>query len=555
MGTLSVRKLFITLLIAIITITAMVCSCGDSRLAQAEALLETDPAATDSILANIPKLHSRRNRALYAVLKTQADYKQIKQITTDSLILIATDYYGTTIRGTKNRLYHSALAWYSQGCVYSELKKDLAAIDAYLKAKDLFPDTLIRYYALTEKNVGVLLLNRMMLDEAKQQFRCCQTNAIRLQDTKLSNYAFFHTGLCALYSKDYILADSIFKEILIDNSIYSSNQKSIAALQLAKINLYYYNNNDNALNLINRFLEMTKDKDHGQGLSVKADVLYKMNEYDSAFFYYKESMNYFDELYTKCSNANELSELSAINGNIDDAIYYHRLYGQLRDSINKIERSREIEELKFKHNEELIQDTITHKHRRFTIIGFSALLSLALLFFLTYTLYKNKERKRIMDKQSQLLHQEEEIRRSSIQVLQARVSEMSNNDQEARSALLDLYRNRLKICRGRFNNSAAFNKLLLIKKDSEFGKMNKKEKDDLFEQLKLSYAESMSDIVSEIPDIKEKEILTLLLRHLDLNNNLIAELFSITVVAVKQRITRLSQRAPSDFLNLFSRHQ
>ena len=64
----------------------------------------------------------------------------------------------------------------------------------------------------------------------------------------------------------------------------------------------------------------------------------------------------------------------------------------------------------------------------------------------------------------------------------------------------------------------------------------------------------MTDIASEIPDIKEREILTILLRNLDLNSSQIAELFSITVVAVKQRINRLSQRAPSDFLNLFSRH-
>ena len=63
----------------------------------------------------------------------------------------------------------------------------------------------------------------------------------------------------------------------------------------------------------------------------------------------------------------------------------------------------------------------------------------------------------------------------------------------------------------------------------------------------------MLDIVAEIPDIKEKEILTILLRHLDLNSSQIADLFSITVVAVKQRIARLTQRAPSDFVSLFSR--
>jgi len=553
MSNFSKRKPFITQLIAIITLMTVVCSCRDSRLAQAEALLETDPAAADSILTHIPELRSRRDRALYAVLKTQADYKQYKPLTTDSLILTATDYYRTTIRGTRNRRYHSALAWYSQGCVYTELKNDFAAIDAYLKAKDLFPDTLIRYYALTENKLGTHYLNRMMLDEARDQFKCCHINAKRLQDTKMQNHAYFHTGLCALYSKDYIVADSIFR-VILDNSAYSRSQRSIATMQLAKINLYHHENNTEALSLINRYLEMTKGKEYNSGLGIKAAVFYKMNEYDSAYHYYNESFINCNEIYSKCSDANKLSELSAIKGNTDNAIYYHKLYGELRDSINEIERAREIEELKFRHNEALVQETVTHKNRRFTILGISALLLLALLFFLAYTLYKSRERKRIVEKQDQLLRQEEEIRRSSIQVLQARVSELSANDQEARSALLELYKTRLNICRNRFCNTKSFNILLLFKQNIESGNLNKKEKDELFEQLKLSYAESMADIASEIPDIKEREILTILLRNLDLNISQIADLFSITVVAVKQRINRLSQRAPSDFLNLFSRH-
>ena len=121
------------------------CTGTRSRLHQVESLLETEPVVSDSILASMPEPQSHRDRAWYAVLKTQTDYKLYKPITSDSLILTATSYYGT-----HNKNYRTAMAWYSQGCVYSELNNDFAAIDAFLKAKDLFPDTLIRYYALTE---------------------------------------------------------------------------------------------------------------------------------------------------------------------------------------------------------------------------------------------------------------------------------------------------------------------------------------------------------------------------------------------------------------------
>ena len=72
-------------------------------LSHAETLLETKPAAADSILTNMPMPTRQRDRAWYAVLKTQADYKQYKPITSDSLILTATDYYGTKIRGSEAR--------------------------------------------------------------------------------------------------------------------------------------------------------------------------------------------------------------------------------------------------------------------------------------------------------------------------------------------------------------------------------------------------------------------------------------------------------------------
>ena len=538
--------------LSIIILAALVslAGCGDSRLAEAERLLETDVKAADSILSSMPMPTSRRDRAWYAVLKTQADYKQYKTITSDSLIITATDYFGTSIKGSKKRRYQSALAWYSQGSVYSELNNDFAAINAYLKAKDLFPDTLIRYYALTEQNLGNLYLNRMMIDEAEFQFRCCQINAERLQDVRMSNYSFFHRGLCALYRKSFLLADSIFK-VISNNNIYTFYQRSVATMQLAKIYLYFYNDNANALNLINNYLDMIRDREYGPGLGIKAEIFYVMGEYDSAYYYFSESVNYCDEIYSKCSDADRLSELSSLKGNTEESIYWHKLYGELRDSINKIERNLEIEEIQFKHNEELVREMVAHKHRRFVIVGISTMMLLALSLFLFYSLYKNRERKKILKKQSDLLRQEEDIRKSSIKVLQARVSELSACNEDARSTLLDLYSNRLKICRDRFSKTDSFCKLLSFKLDTVTSNLSRKEKDDLFEELQLSYMESISDAVAEIPDIKEREILTILLRHQDLSIIQISNLFSLTPIAVKQRITRLSKRAPSDFLNLF----
>ena len=139
-----------TVTVVLVAVAALI-SCGGpgGRLAEVERLLETDPVRADSLLGTVPVPDSRKGRALYAILRTQADYKNYKDIPDDRLIREATDYYGN-----RKKDYHAAMAWYSRGCVLSLTDDDLGAINAYLTAKDLFPDTLVRYYLICEHKLG-----------------------------------------------------------------------------------------------------------------------------------------------------------------------------------------------------------------------------------------------------------------------------------------------------------------------------------------------------------------------------------------------------------------
>ena len=550
----TVRRVLYLSVLAIAFLT----SCRDTtcrELARIEQLMETSPAEADSLLSVIPEPANARKRAWYAVLKTQLDYKLYREIESDSLIKTATEYYGTPYKNVSRlRRYRAAMAWYSQGCVYSGLNDDFSAIDAYLKAQGLFPDTLSRYYALSEQKLGIHYLNRMMLVQAKQELLDCRINALRLNDKKTANYVFYQTGLTALYGKDFNYADSIFGVILSD-STFSFSQKTGALLQMAKIRLHSDKDYINALKYVDSYIDQIRDKDqYGAGLCIKSDIYYAMCEYDSAYKYGLESFSKTNELYTMCSVADRLAELSVLNGKVDEASHWHKMYGELRDSINVIEKSRDIEELQYLHKDELNKELLSHRHIRFIIIEISSVLLIASFFFLIYYIFLNKKRKIILDKQKELLDQEAEIRRSSIQVLQARVGELSEKDQNARNVLLDLYRSRLALCRKKFNNTDECRLLLAKKIDKIDIQLNRVDKTALFEQLSKSYLESISDILSEITDIKEKEIYTLILRHLGCSINLISELFSITPVAVKQRLSRLSKRASSDFLELFTGH-
>ena len=529
---------------------ALLISCRDNgayrTLQSAEQLLETDVVAADSILESMAPPSSKRGQAWFAVLKTQADYKQYKPITSDSLILTATNYYGS-----HRKSYRSAMAWYSQGCVYSELQNDLAAIDAFLKSKDLFPDTLIRYYALAEQKLGTFYLNRVMLEQSKKQFECCKSNAERLNDQKMFHYTCVRLGLCSLYGKDFETSDSIFSEIL-NNDSFTDSHKALAKLQKAKINLYYNKIYVEALSYVDSYIyEMIQHLSNpGTGYSVKADIFYEMKEYDSAYFYYNESMKYDNELYTKCSNADRLTELSVLSGFPFDAIEWHKLYGELRDSINEIERTREIEEIQYQHKELITEEKYAHKQRILVLIGSSVLLMVILILIIIYSTYRHKENERIMKKQQDLIKMEEEIRKSTIIILESKIRDFSAHDPSARSTLLKSYSNRLKMCTMSFSSTPEYKLLSIVK--YKIRKLNNDETYTLLSQIKISFLDSINDFQTESSNINEEIILTYILKYLGLTNEQISHLFYITEDSVKKRLYRLSQKMPSDFINLYT---
>ena len=138
---------------AILPLLLVACTAGNTAerqllpsLQTAEALLETDPRAARAVLDSL-NLNSSifnlpsKDAALYTILRTQADYKCFVPLTSDSLIRVATDYYGIPRRPH----YHAAMAWYSLGCVRAEQGDDIGAVEAFLTAQPLFPDTTSRY--------------------------------------------------------------------------------------------------------------------------------------------------------------------------------------------------------------------------------------------------------------------------------------------------------------------------------------------------------------------------------------------------------------------------
>ena len=114
-------------------------SCNDPKpitdtLHRAESLMNESPDYAWTLLNTISpdEMGQNRNRALYALLYTQAQDKTYRDETNDSLINIAVDYYRDT-----DDVRHKFLSYYYKGRVHFNIKDYLSATTCYMEAEQL----------------------------------------------------------------------------------------------------------------------------------------------------------------------------------------------------------------------------------------------------------------------------------------------------------------------------------------------------------------------------------------------------------------------------------
>ena len=114
-------------------------SCNDPKsvtdtLHRAEALMNEYPDSAWTLLNTISpdEMEQNRNRALYALLYTQAQDKTYRDETNDSLISVAVDYYCDT-----DDVRRKFLSYYYKGRVHFTTKDYLGATTCYMEAEQL----------------------------------------------------------------------------------------------------------------------------------------------------------------------------------------------------------------------------------------------------------------------------------------------------------------------------------------------------------------------------------------------------------------------------------
>ena len=166
-------------IILLLLLAAASCSRHSSvsdTLAHAEAVMEEHPDSALSILQSVPDsaLVTDRDRALHALLLSQALDKNYIDITSDSLINIALDYFRD-----HNDHAHLALTYYYQGRIRVELGDAPSALEHFQKALDVLkehPDKDLenRIYAQRAHIFHICGMLRNALEENRKALTLCQ---------------------------------------------------------------------------------------------------------------------------------------------------------------------------------------------------------------------------------------------------------------------------------------------------------------------------------------------------------------------------------------------
>lgn len=317
------------------------------ELMQAENVMFSHPDSALSILQSMPipsPEKDKENNALWSLLVTQAKYKRMMKIPSDSLIKVAYDYYKRTDNARRKAM--SALY---MGSVNYDLGNIEEATLFYLEAKFEMEKTVdYKLGYLVMSSLGNIYLYRNLVDYAFEA--CNQAYDYAIKD---SNKRYQMTSLRYLARCYYLRGN-------LEECIHTYQSSSKLALELDKIDFYFKLQLELAMvyansQQFNQALTIAKKLPFSpQKLLLIGQTYFSLNKVDSAYSYLKKGL-YTDNIYTKKSIYEvlyKLCENSKYNKYMKDCCDSLLLY---KDSIWILDKSKEIILYKEKYDAERLK--------------------------------------------------------------------------------------------------------------------------------------------------------------------------------------------------------
>ena len=478
---------FLLILIPIIWISCDGMGHQTIDFRKVENLMPQHPDSALMLLEQIENKEnlSRKDKAHYYLLLTEAEDKTYVTHTTDSLISIAADYYEKT-----DDLGRKAKAWYYKGRINQDLGHPLKAQEYYLKA--LRDEEKIEDHALLGRihnHIGMLYAYQKVYEKALPFQKKAVENFHLLSDSTGQVFALRDLG------RTFLMLGHQDSAIICNQKAIALMRKRIIPSVYTELAGFYIDRQrlEEAHGLLRTSLQnVAKPQAKYPVYLVLGELYKKSGQIDSACFYLQACINSAPLPETRAGGLFHLKEIALEKGQWEQAALLSKQYELLKDSIEQGKNAESIRNVQaFYSYNEIEQDLWEARLYASKQKSFYSLLITTCLFLLTVALLR-------------FIHYRRE-RKSLLQRLKANEEQIQRNEQTLKniSDVKDSLQNEIQIYKTK-------ERQLSKEKDEQLKRTNEEIRQKIMQLEKLSHTKdelekNLLTLRSENSNLKKRE--------------------------------------------------
>lgn len=526
--------LFFSLLVSVgsILMSVSLSSCSSSvkspLLLSADSLMEIYPDSALSILESIssPQKLPRADRALYALLLTQARHKNYIALGDDSLIKMAVEYYGD-----KKKSVRAAKAHYYWGATYLEKGYTSFAVDEYLTAIRLMP-VRDEFLAMIYDNLADCYEKDDLYDIAIEAYRQAyqileggsqQTYPLRgiariclLQNKKDSALLYYQKAL------DYALAEQ-------DSSLIGALYHDLAMVYNEKKDYVQ------ADKYVSKAMIMQGDDAVNVCLS-KAQIMLNLNKLDSASYFFSKNIDQLN-IYGKAVCYDGMHQIAKKRGEWKIATENMDAYRVLYDSMQIMNDNEELNRLMDKHQLEEHKRLLSEHTKMLVFTLVSVFFFLMIICVFCFMWNDRKRKKRYIALQRELTQN----RVDTMLLKEEEISETNKEDLDKKRSKLT--EQQIQLCISVLKTTNCYDQLEALEKATPKQLLVMRSlRKEIRSEISSAFVDVMMNLKERYPALTGDDIFYCVLSLLCCSKTVMMELMDATSDALKTRKNRLKNK-------------
>ena len=526
--------LFFSLLVSVgsILMSVSLSSCSSSvkspLLLSADSLMEIYPDSALSILESIssPQKLPRADRALYALLLTQARHKNYIALGDDSLIKTAVEYYGD-----KKKSVRAAKAHYYWGATYGEKGYTSFAVDEYLTAIRLMP-VRDEFLAMIYDNLADCYEKDELDNVAMEAYRAAyqilkgksgQIYPMRgiarmflLQNRKDSALFYYQQALdCALADKDSSLIGALYHDFAM---VYNEKKDYILANQYVSKAI------------------MIQGEGAVNACLSKAQIMLNLNQLDSASYFYNKNMSQLD-IYGKAVCYDGMYQIAKKKGEWKVATENMDIYKVLYDSIQIMTDNEELNRLMDKHQLEEHKRLLS-EHAKTLVFTLVAVFFFLMIICVFCFMWNDRTRKKYY---IALQHELTQKRVDTMLLKDEEVSE--SNKEHIDKKRSELTEQQIQLCVSVLKTTDCYDQLETLEKATPKQLLAMRSlRKDIRSTISNAFVDVMVNLKERYPTLTGDDVFYCVLSLLYCSKTVMMELMDATSDALKTRKNRIKNK-------------